>query len=78
MTDEEFIGKHIEVEKSLCDAVKKAKINAKSEALKALEDVRAEVEAMYGVTDTCTRRLMIDKYEVLESIERKIKEIEHE
>lgn len=46
--------------------------------LKALKEVKAEIEAMYGVTDTCDGSLRIDKYEALESIECKIKEIKNE
>lgn len=50
----------------------------KAAALEALEDVRAEIEAMYGVTDYCDGSIRVDKYEVLASIEQKIKEIKHE
>ena len=49
-----------------------------AEIIQALEDVKAEIEAMYGVTDTCDGSLRIDKYEALESIECKIKEIRNE
>lgn len=47
----------------------------KGAVVKVLKDVGAEVEAMYGITDFCDGSIRVDKYEVLESIERKIKEI---
>ena len=50
----------------------------KESVLKALIDIKAKVEDTYGVTDTRTRRLMIDKYEVLDWINQKIKEIKNE
>lgn len=71
MTDEEFIRKHIELEKSLCEAVKKAKANAKSEILKALEDVKAEIEDIDGITEIGAQ--ILD--EVSGIINRKIAEV---
>lgn len=50
----------------------------KEAVLEALKDIKAKVEDTYGVTDTRTRRLMIDKYEVLDWINQKIKECTHE
>ena len=41
----------------------------------SFEDIKAEIEAMYGVTDSRTRRLMIDKYEVLDLFDRKVNEV---
>lgn len=43
-----------------------------------IEDIKAEIEAMYGVTDFCDGSIRIDKYEVLASIEQKIAEVKHE
>lgn len=79
MTDEEFIGKHIEVEKSLCEAVKKAKANAKSEVLQALEDVRAEIHET-GILDHHSDKIEVAlAYAKVETIiDNKIKEIKHE
>lgn len=51
---------------------------AKEMVLKALEDVKAKVEDMYGVTEGRIRRPMIDKYELLDFINQKIKECTHE
>lgn len=82
MTDEEFIRKHIEVEKSLCEAVKKAKANAKSEVLQALEDVRAKVHAnilMFRNEHYENKEVATGCDKLIESIndyiDRKIKEI---
>lgn len=50
-------------------------LEQKDAVLKALEDVRAEIEAMYGVTDFCDGSIRVDKYEVLASIEQKIAEV---
>ena len=62
---------------TIADAIRKS-TPLDAEVVKALEDVRAEVEAMYGVTDLCDGSIRVDKYEVLVSIERKIKEYTHE
>ena len=44
--------------------------------VEVLKGIKAEVENMYGVTDTDAHiwKPMIDKYDVLDLIDRKIKE----
>ena len=64
-----------EEHKLVLDLLDTDDVLTKALVIQALEDVRAEVEAMYGVTDFCDGSIRVDKYEVLESIERKIAEV---
>ena len=67
-----------EEHKLVLDLLNTDDVLTKALVINVLEDVKAEIEAMYGVTDSRTRRLMIDKYEVLDLFDRKVNEVTHE
>lgn len=68
MSDEE-LSKFFDDEYNKCSKLVRGAV------CKFLKDVRAEIEAMHGVTDFCDGSIRIDKYEVLASIEQKIAEV---
>ena len=67
-----------EEHKLVLDLLNTDDVLTKALVINVLEDVKAEIEAMYGVTDSRTRRLMIDKYEVLDLFDRKVNEVTDE